>query len=481
MTSLPEKKTKIVCTIGPASQSQEVLEEMIKNGMNIARINFAHGDMDSHRQTVANVRAAAKAAGHRVAIFGDLPGPKMRIGKLDQESIELERGDPFVLCTKEIVGNKESASIDFDRLPHVVEKNDSIFMNDGIIELTVNEVKDDRVYCNVKAGGELRSYKGVNFPGIDLGISAFTKEDQEFLKLAAELKLDAVSQSFVLSPQDIKAVRLAAADLNYQPMIIAKIERSGALETIGQLIDAADAIMVARGDLGVEIPIENIPSVQKEIIRKCNLVGKPVITATQMLESMTENRRPTRAEATDVANAIIDGTDCVMLSGETAIGQYPVDTVCTMSRIAKKTEQTMPDDSVSSWLQKQELEGTISKSDLLSLTSYLTAELIEPLMILAPSRSGGTARRLARFRLRQWIVSPSQYERTCQQLQFTYGIHPIHVPDVESLNERQLRNSFGKNLLDDIQLDNSTGMIMVVEGAGTLRSADTKRIDIVTL
>ncbi|MDX1418055.1 MAG: pyruvate kinase [Candidatus Promineifilaceae bacterium] len=481
MKTLPIKKTKIVCTIGPASQDQAVLEQMIKNGMNIARINFAHGDADSHRQTVANVRAAAKAAGRRVAIFGDLPGPKMRIGKLDQESVELEQGDSFVLHTEEIVGNNERASIDFNRLPHVVNPQDSIFMNDGIIELTVTEVQEDEVHCTVKAGGELRSNKGVNFPGIDLGISAFTKYDQQCLKLAAELQLDGVSQSFVLSARDIKTVRLAATDLNYQPLIIAKIERSGALKYIDELIEAADAIMVARGDLGVEIPIENIPSVQKEIIRKTNLAGKPVITATQMLESMTSNRRPTRAEATDVANAIIDGTDCVMLSGETAVGRYPVETVSTMARIAQQTEATMPKFTIVDLLRAQKQAETISKGDLLSLIVFLTAEMLEPLVVLAPARSGGTARRLTRFRLPQWIISPSQYEHTCQRLQFSYGIFAVYVPDSDTLETPQLRREFARELLAPYMTDHGSDMVLVVEGAGTLRTADTKRIDMVTL
>ena len=480
MKNLPLKKTKIVCTIGPASQSQEVLEEMIRAGMNIARINFAHGDKESHSETVANIRAAAQAAGRRVAIFGDLPGPKMRIGQLDEESVELERGDPFVLHTREMVGNQQNAFIDFARLPHVVKPNDSIFMNDGYIELTVNEVQDGEVHCQVKAGGELRANKGVNFPGIDLGISAFTKHDLSCLQLAAELKLDGVSQSFVLSAQDIKAVRLAAADLNYQPMIIAKIERSGALDNIQEIIEAADAIMVARGDLGVEIPIENIPSVQKELIRKTNLAGKPVITATQMLESMTTNRRPTRAEATDVANAIIDGTDCVMLSGETAVGRYPVETVSVMSRIAQQTEATMPSFDTHDRLHLQKQTGTISKLDLMSLVVYMNAEMLQPLLVLAPARSGATARRLTRFRLKPWIIAPSPYERTCQQLLFSFGIFPIYLSDIEKLDDPQSRKEFARQLLQEYLAGEKSGALMIVEGAGTLKTADTKRIDIVT-
>ena len=291
---IPAKKTKIVCTIGPASQSPELLQEMIANGMNIARINFAHGDLDSHRQTIANVRAAAEMAGRRVAIFGDLPGPKMRIGLMAEESIVLQREQPVILQTKECIGDHDRAYLDFASLPRVVKDGDSIFMNDGYIELVVNRVEDQEVHCIVRAGGELRSHKGVNFPGIDLGISAFTPQDHELLRFAAEQNIDAVSQSFVLGPEDIAAVRHASTALDFHPLIIAKIERAGALDNIEAILDACDMIMVARGDLGVEIPIEDIPAVQKHLIRSANLRAKPVITATQMLESMTDNRRRPR-------------------------------------------------------------------------------------------------------------------------------------------------------------------------------------------
>ena len=481
MLDLPLKKTKIVCTIGPASQSQAVLEQMILNGMNIARINFAHGDFDAHRQTITNVRAAAEAMGKRVAILGDLPGPKMRIGTLSEEPIELERGEPFIIQTAEILGNRERVSLDFARLPEVVKPGDFIFMNDGYIELTVKEIRENEVHCVVAVGGELRSNKGVNFPGIDLGISAFTETDHELLEFAAEQKLDAVSQSFVLGPEDITAVREAAAALNYHPFIIAKIERSGALETLDEIIDIADGIMVARGDLGVEIPIEEIPAVQKRIIQKSNLAGKPVITATQMLESMTSNRRPTRAEATDVANAILDGTDCVMLSGETAVGIYPVDTVSVMARLAQQTEANMLEFGIADLLKIKKRSGTISQVDLMSLIVYLTAEMLNPIVVFSPSKSGDTARRLTRFRLPQWLVAPSQHEQTCQELQFSYGIYPIHVADAGILSEPYLRRQFAGQWLREHTESSELGTVLLVEGAGTLKAEDTKRIDIITL
>jgi pyruvate kinase len=478
-TDIPAKKTKIVCTIGPASNSQEILQEMIRNGMNIARINFAHGDLDNHRQTIANVRSAAEAVDRRVAVLGDLPGPKMRIGKIVDEPITLHRGQDFVLQTEECIGNSERVFLDFEQLPLVVKKGDSIFMNDGYIELVVNEVVDHEVRCSVKAGGELRSNKGVNFPGIDLGISAFTAQDHELLRFAAEQGLDAVSQSFVLGPEDIVAVRKAATALQYAPLLIAKIERSGALINLEEILDVCDGIMVARGDLGVEIPIEDIPSVQKHIIRRSNLKARPVITATQMLETMTQNRRPTRAEVTDVANAILDGTDCVMLSGETAVGAYPIETVSVMARIAEHTEGTMRATPIDELLQLQRESGEISRDDLMSLMVYSTAKTIEPVIIFLPSRSGDTARRMTRFRLEQWIISPSYDKQTCQCLQFSYGVHPIFVAQEDVLREPYLRRRYTADWLSRQGIDE--GLVLLIEGAGTLKAEDTKRLDIIAL
>jgi pyruvate kinase len=473
---LPLKKTKIVCTIGPASQSPEVLLGMIRQGMNIARINFAHGDLDSHRQTIANIRAAAKTGGQRVSLLGDLPGPKMRIGRLDEESIELENGQRFILQTEEIVGDKERVSMDFAGLPQAVKVGDRIYMNDGYIQLRVQEIVAEAVHCVVEMGGELRAHKGVNFPGIDLGIHAFTDQDRELLAFAAEQKLDGVSQSFVTSAADIEAVREAAASLDYAPFVFAKIERSGALPNLEAIVAAADGIMVARGDLGVEIPIEDIPSTQKQIILQANLACKPVITATQMLESMTNNRRPTRAEVTDVANAILDGTDCVMLSGETAVGHYPIETVATMARIATAIESSAnsEDMGIVDLLKYQRASGAISTDDLISYSVFRTADRLRPAVVIVPSRSGATARRLTRFRLPHWILAPSNREESCQRLQFSYGVFPIFVPDDEQdwqQFSRQLPAQFGV----------SAGLVMLLEGAGTLEFEDTKRIDIINL
>ena len=426
---LPASKTKIVCTIGPASESVKVLEQMIRTGMNVARLNFSHGDFDSHKKVIDNIRTAAGAVGKRVAIMADLPGPKMRIGQLAEEPIELVSGDPFTLTTEEIVGDNRRVSMSFPRLPQVVKKEDILFLNDGLIQLEVATVEDNDVHCQVLVGGELRSRKGLNIPDIDLGISAFTDRDHECLKFAMEQGVDAVSQSFVESAADIEAVRKAAVELGHNPFIIAKMERTRARDQLDAIFEAADGIMVARGDLGVEMPIERIAVAQKELIRRANLLGKPVITATQMLESMVRNRRPTRAESTDVANAILDGTDCVMLSEESAMGKYPVDAVAMLVKIAAEIEPYRPGLRARSILKEYDHKRDISTRDLLTMIVETMVESVEPALVLVPSLTGGTARSITRFRLPVWIAAVSSEERICQQLTFSYGIYPVFESD----------------------------------------------------
>ncbi|MBW1837681.1 MAG: pyruvate kinase [Deltaproteobacteria bacterium] len=427
---LPTNKTKIVCTIGPASGSREIIEQMIRTGMNVARLNFSHGDFASHGQIIENIRAASRAAGRRVAIMGDLPGPKIRIGQLAQEPIELMPGNSLTLTTEQITGDSKRVSMSFDRLPQAVKTGNTLFLNDGLIQLEVVAVEGDDVRCRVLVGGELRSRKGLNLPDIDLGISAFTEHDHECLKFASEQDVDAISQSFVESAADISAVRDAAAALGYSPFIIAKIERSRARANLDEILLAADGIMVARGDLGVEIPIEQIAIAQKELIHKANLIGKPVITATQMLESMTINPRPTRAESTDVANATLDGTDCVMLSEESAMGMYPVQAVAMLARISMAIEPYRPGIRVRQELKECGRDCNISLRDLIALSVETAVESTSPAAVIVPSQSGASARSIARFRLPVWITAVSSEEATCQRLQFSYGVYPVHIPEL---------------------------------------------------
>lgn len=426
---LPDNKTKIVCTIGPASESPEVLKQMIKAGMNVARINLSHGDFSGHAKVIKKVRTAARKAKRHVAIMADLPGPKMRIGQFVEEPVALTSGDSFTLTTQDIVGDNKGVSVTFSRLPGAVKKGDSLFLNDGIVELRVNKVEGKDVHCLVRVGGELRSRKGLNLPGIDLGISAFTERDHECLKFSMEQGVDAVSQSFVEKAADLRAVRKAAEKLGHKPFIIAKTERARALDHIDEILQAADGIMVARGDLGVEIPIATIAVVQKSLMDRANEAGKPVITATQILESMTSNRRPTRAEATDVANAILDGTDCVMLSGESAMGQYPVEAVSMLAQIAAAVEPYRPRYRLEEALKTYGRDGDITLTDLISLSVENTLERVSPAAVIVPTESGYTARMIARFKLPVWITAVSRHESTCQGLAFSYGVYPVHEPE----------------------------------------------------
>jgi len=423
-------KTKIVCTIGPASETPDMMKSMIEAGMNVARLNFSHGDFASHKKIIDNLRAASASLGRRIAIMADLSGPKMRIGTFASEPVTLNSGDTFTLTTEDIVGDRNRVSVSFAGLPKAVKSGDTLFLNDGYIQLKVGEVKGGDVFCTVLVGGELRSRKGLNLPGIDLGISAFTEHDAECLRFALENGVDAVSQSFVDGPEDIEAVRKAAADMGYAPFIIAKIERSGALERIEEIIAAADGIMIARGDLGVEVPIEQIAVVQKRVMRLANMRAKPVVTATQMLESMTDNRRPTRAEATDVANAILDGTDCVMLSGESAMGKYPVEAVAMLAKIAASVEAQRPMTAVKEMFQGIDLSGIIRPEHLLAIGVEACFEYVTPAAVFVPTRSGTTARNMARFRFPVWTVAVSSEESTCRQLQLSSGVYPLHESSI---------------------------------------------------
>jgi pyruvate kinase len=430
--NLPGCQTRIVATIGPASESPAVLEQLIRAGMNVARLNFSHGEFAWHQTVIERIRAAARATGHRVAIMADLPGPKMRIGQLSPDPVELKRDDTFTLTTDNITGNQTRVAVSFPQLPQVVKPGDKLFLNDGLVQLKVVEVRGPDIVCRVIVGGELRSRKGLNLPGIQLGLSAFTERDHECLRFALAHGVDAISQSFVETAADIAAVRRAAAALGHQPFLIAKIERAGALTHLDEILHAADGVMVARGDLGVETPIERIALVQKDLLQRATRLGKPVITATQMLESMTASRLPTRAEATDVANAVLDGTDAVMLSAESATGRFPVEAVNVLARIATATETYRPRRSPAPHFSST---GDLDISDVISLSVENFLTHLTPAAVLVPTRTGRTARMITRFKLPVWIVAASAEERVCQALQFSFGVHPEHTPEPPDWNE----------------------------------------------
>lgn len=472
--ALPQNKTKIVCTIGPASESMEVMCRLIEAGMNIARLNFSHGDFNTHKKVIDNLRAASVTTGRRLTIMADLSGPKMRIGKLDVEPVELKPDDTFTLTTDDVIGDNKRVSVSFEGLPKAVKAGDTLYLNDGYIQLKVMNVYGNDVICTVEVGGELRSRKGLNLPGIDLGISAFTARDHECLKFALDNGVDAVSQSFVENASDIHEVRKAALDLGYQPFIIAKIERSGALDHIDEIIEAADGIMIARGDLGVEIPIERIAVVQKELMIRANMRAKPVITATQMLESMITNKRPTRAEATDVSNAIINGTDCVMLSGESAMGSYPVESVTMLVKIAAAVEPECHQISVREMFHGIDIKDKVPPARLIDLSVESVLEYASPAAVFVPTRSGTTARSIGRFRVPVWVIAVSSQEATCQNLQFSYGVYPVcekeHPENWKTYIKEWLKNN-------DITGD----IVVMTEGPSSKHPDANYRMEIIDL
>lgn len=475
MSLLQSPKTKLVCTIGPASDSEQMLENMIDAGMNIARLNFSHGNFEYHGKVIKNIRAVSKRIGKRIAIMADLPGPKMRVGKFSDDSVTLKKGAKFTLSVEDIIGNEDRVSISMKQLPGALHKDNILFLNDGLIQLVVERIQGTEIQCRVLMGGELRSKKGLNVPGINLGTSAFTSRDRECMQFALEQGVDAVSQSFVSDAQDIKDVRGAAQEIGYDPFIIAKIERASIYEKIDEILEQCDGIMVARGDLGVEIPIEEIAVVQKFIIAKANLVGKPVITATQMLESMTHNRRPTRAEATDVANAVLDGTDCVMLSEESAMGAYPIESVLMLAKICIATEPCRLQEHYKGVIKPQTTGYHPSFVDHIAVSvEKLLSDVKNPAAVLIPTTSGHTATSITRVRLPIWILAVSSSAKTCQELMFSYGVWPID-------NEKRPVDwtDFIKGQIEKLQLKGER--VLAVEGPSPDNPDRNHKIELINL
>jgi pyruvate kinase len=448
--ALPSHKTKIVATIGPASESDEMLRRLIRAGVNVARLNFSHGDLAGHGERIRRIRSAAEVVGRPVAIMADLPGPKIRIGTIEPEPIHLKAGADVTLTTDVITGNLQRVSVSFTDLPKVVTPGDRLFLNDGLVELTVTDVSGADVHCRVSVGGELRSRKGLILPGIALGIGAFTDHDRVCLEFALRHGVDAVSQSFVETGADIQAVRAAAQAAGKRPFIVAKIERLNAIRRFDDILEASDGIMVARGDLGVEVPIEEMAVLQKRIIARTHVAGKPVITATQMLESMVNSRLPTRAEATDVANAVLDGTDAVMLSGESAIGNYPEESVAMLAKIVAYTESQRPlirlaelrsrlagvhQGSLPYAQRFVELDdGTvrpqpITGADAMTTVVEAALEVAPGAVVFVPTRTGTTARMISRLNPLQWIVALCRDPAVCQELAFSGGVEPVQLPE----------------------------------------------------
>ncbi|MDD4262937.1 MAG: pyruvate kinase [Firmicutes bacterium] len=424
------RKTKIVCTIGPASASTEMQIELIKAGMNVARMNFSHGSGDVYENRIKNLRNASARTGTPIALLADLQGPKIRVGEMEADKVYLARGSIVNVTSEPIVGNARRFTINYPYLLRDVGKGNTIFLDDGLLELKVIENKDDELVCSVEIGGELGPRKGVSLPGVKIDLPAVTDKDLEDIKFAVEAEIDYLAISFVRQASHVHEVREVLKQYNADIDLIAKIESQEALEHLDEIIAEADAIMVARGDLGVEIPAETVPIIQRDIIKKCNAAGKPVITATQMLESMKKSPRPTRAEVTDVAHAILDGTDAIMLSGETAVGEFPIEAVKVMNKTAIEIEKSLQITNVRSNI------GDISVAEAISHATVQSANELNAAAIITSTQSGSTAKKVSRFRPKAMVLAATPSDKVMRKLCLVWGIKALLVPkttDIDSM------------------------------------------------
>ena len=422
------RRTKIVCTIGPASASDKILEGLIRAGMNVARLNFSHGDYAFHRGLIHKIRRLERKLGCQVAILQDLPGPKIRIGAVAGDRVRLLNRHPFTLTTKEITGSEFAVSVSFPGLTKAVKRGDPILLGDGEIELEALQVGKHEVKCRVVVGGMLGSHKGIHFPRTSLNIRALTDADKKDLDFGIQEKVDFIALSFVRDTEDILYARRELRKRGSSLPIIAKIEKHEALEHLDGILQNVDGIMVARGDLGLEIAQERIPAMQKKMIREANHLGKPVITATQMLRSMVWNPRPTRAEVADIANAILDGTDALMLSEETAAGDYPVEAVKIMAKVAEETEKILEPRQRFTGLKKTVPEA-------ISVGAISLARDLQVKAFLIPTTSGSTARLIARYRPQQPIIAISPEPQTVKMLCLVWGVSSVPIRGFKSTDE----------------------------------------------
>ena len=425
------KKTKIVCTMGPNTDNREIMKELALNGMDVARFNFSHGDHAEHKHRLEILESVREELGIPIASLLDTKGPEIRTGKLkDGKKVTLKEGDLYSLTTEEIVGDETRGYINYAGLAEDVKPGDRILIDDGLIELHVREVNGTDIVCRIENGGELGEKKGVNVPGVRVKLPALTDKDKEDIRFGVDAGFDFVAASFVRNADAIREIREILDEKGSAMQIIAKIENEEGIENIDSIIEASDGIMVARGDMGVEIPAEKVPHIQKMIIRKCNLACKVVITATQMLDSMIRNPRPTRAEVSDVANAVYEGTDAVMLSGETAMGSYPIEAVRMMSQIAEESEKYL--DYMFYQRRKVSAENLRNISNTVCYSSVATASDLEAPVIVAPSVSGFTTRMLSKWRPKALIAGLSPSMTAVRQMQLYWGVKPFHAKRAES-------------------------------------------------
>lgn len=428
------KKTKIVATIGPASESEEVLKSLFENGLNVCRLNFSHGSHEEHRQRINTIKKVREELNLPIGIMLDTKGPEIRLGNFKEGTIELAEGDIFTLTSRDILGDESIVNVSYEDLPSDVKKGDIILIDDGLVELKVLEIINNTDIKTIALnGGTLKNHKGVNVPNVEINLPAITQKDIDDILFGIENRVDFIAPSFIRKADDVTEIRRILEENGGQNIeIISKIENQQGVDNIDEILMASDGIMVARGDLGVEIETEIMPLVQKQLIKKAHSYGKPVITATQMLDSMMRNPRPTRAEVTDVANAILDGTSAIMLSGETAAGKYPVESVKTMYNIAIKTEESL---NYSGLLKERSTETEISTTNAIGRATCYTAQDLEAAAIITATSSGYTSKAISKFRPKAPIIAVTTTEEVMRQLSLEWGVYPVLAPNSETTDE----------------------------------------------
>ncbi len=428
-----QRKTKIVCTMGPATNDDSVLRELMASGMNVARLNFSHGDHEYHLSNMNRIRSISKELGKPVAIMLDTRGPEIRLELFENHKVELKKGQTFTLCMESIAGNEERASITYKQLPGDVREGTTILIDDGLVSMTVRSVSPEEIVCVVNNDGVVSDRKGINVPDVDLSMPYLSQKDREDIAFGVRNGIDFVAASFARTAEDILEVRrLFSQEGRTNVNIIAKIENMQGVQNIDEILRVSDGIMVARGDLGVEIPLEQVPVIQKMLIRKAYSSGKPVITATQMLDSMMKNPRPTRAESTDVANAIYDGTSAIMLSGETAAGAYPIEAVRTMAKIALSAEA---DINYAKRFKEREDEGTPDVTNAISHATCTSAQDLGAAAIITVTKSGRTAKMISKYRPSCPIICCTTDETVCRQLNLSWGVTPLMIGEAENTDD----------------------------------------------
>lgn len=432
-TGVSMRRTKVICTIGPASRSLDVIIKLIEAGMDVARLNLSHANRSVHAQTIATLRQAMELTGRMVAIMLDTKGPEIRVGTFVEGRVCLENGARFTLTTRPVKGTQEMVFVPYPPLPEQVGPGNLLLLDDGKITLQVEEVAGKDVRCRVLSGGILSDRKKLTLPGVKVMLPLLSEDDEEDIRFGVEQAVDFLAVSFVRNAEDVRSVRRVIEDARGDIAIIAKIENKEGVENLEEILEVADGIMVARGDMGVEYPIEEVPLIQKMIIRRCNQVGKPVVTATQMLESMIHSPRPTRAEASDVANAIMDGTDAVMMSAETASGEYPVEATRTMVRIAERTDEALA--TFPAAMRRPEPQPVHTVTDAISHATWTTAQDLGAAAIITATQSGHTARMVAKYRPTVPIIAATPIDKVARRLRLVWGVTPLRIKDRNTTDE----------------------------------------------